>query len=86
MNKAINVFIVKICFIILKNVHQNVVRNKVAFEKKNFESKEVAIIKGHCIYLYYFEKKKIKTVREKCYILFFECILILNRLDNYESN
>lgn len=25
--------------------------------KKNFESKEVAIIKGHCIYLYYFEKK-----------------------------
>lgn len=61
-------------------------QTRLHLKKKNCESKEVAIIKGHCIYLYYFEKKKIKTVREKCNILFFECILILNRLDNYESN
>lgn len=32
-------------------------QTRLHLKKKNCESKEVAIIKGHCIYLYYFEKK-----------------------------
>lgn len=31
-------------------------QTRLHLKKKNCESKEVAIIKGHCIYLYYFEK------------------------------